>query len=212
MSTTIKLQFNDDIRRVPVEKDKLTYQDLLAKIAAIYKSTPEGELSRIIVRYLDNESDLCTITSNEELQEAFCSFSPTNLVLKLVISISEKKIDPAREWKNHGKGLCQFRKLTQEGICLVQESKFDEARTHFSNQLKEAKNEWQQRIPSYFLACVESLSGNTATALEFLEKAVNLGYWNLRKLREDPNLNAIRSFEKFQQLVSFVVEKKKLKT
>jgi hypothetical protein len=91
MSTTIKLQFNDDIRRVPIEKDKLTYQDLLTRISSIYKIIPQNDIPRIVVKYLDNESDLCTVTSDEELQEAFCSFSSTNQVLKLVISIQAEK-------------------------------------------------------------------------------------------------------------------------
>jgi tetratricopeptide (TPR) repeat protein len=210
-TTTIKLQFNDDIRRIPVEKDKFTYQDLLTRIAAIYKTITVGELNRIVVKYLDNESDMCTVTSDEELQEAFCSFPTTNQVLKLVISIQAEKCEkPAKEWKwnEHGKGLCQFRKLCRDGVTLMEESKFEAAREIFQAQLKEAKTEWQQRIPCYLVACCEASLGNTDQALEYIEKAVNFGLRNLRKLKEDPRLESIRSLEKFQQLVTIVAERK----
>jgi hypothetical protein len=210
-TTTIKLQFNDDIRRIPVEKDKISYQDLLTRIAAIYKTITVGELNRIVVKYLDNESDMCTVSTDEELQEAFCSFPTTNQVLKLVISIQEEKCEkPAREWKwkEHGKGLCQFRKLCRDGITLMEESKFEAAREIFLAQLKEAKTEWQQRIPCYLVACCEASLGNSAQALEYIEKAVNFGLRNLRKLKEDPLLESIRSLEKFQQLVTIVAERK----
>jgi len=242
MSTTIKFQFNDDIRRVQIEKDKLTYQDLLTRITSTFKTIPHEDISRVVVRYLDNESDLCTITSNEELQEAFCSFSSTNQVLKLVISIqAEKTENPGREcrfkdhpwkghhgdrkewkdhsskdhpWKDHpwkdGKGKCS-RKLFHDGIILMEETKYEAARDLFLEQLKEVKSEWQQRIPCYYLACCESLLGNTTAALEYFEKAVNFGFWNLWKIKEDPNLNAIRSTEKFNQLVSIVAERKEAK-
>jgi hypothetical protein len=231
MSTTIKLQFNDDIRRVPIEKDKLTYQELVTRITSIYKTIPEGDLPRIVVKYLDNEGDMCTVTSDEELQEAFCSFSSTNQVLKLVISIQEKIENPCKRWKHkewkerhhdwkehhqgwkehHGKGMCQFRKLFREGVTLMEETKYIAARDLFLEQLKEAKSEWQQRIPCYYIACCESLLGNTDSALEYLEKAVNFGFRNLCKIREDPNLNSLRSSAKFQQLVKIVTERKEAK-
>jgi len=248
-TTTIKLQFNDDIRRVSIEKDKLTYQDLLSKITSIYKTIPHGDLSRITVRYLDNESDLCTITSNEELQEAFCSFSTQNQLLKLVISLQERKNEnPGREnwkehvkgqcqfrklhrddwkehakvqcqirkihpddWKEHAKVQCQFRKLHRDAFALMEECKYQAARDVFLEQVKEAKSEWQQRIPYYNLACCEALLGNSAPALEYLEKAVNFGFRNLCKIREDPDLNSLRSLEKFQQLVSTIAERKESK-
>jgi hypothetical protein len=242
--STIKFQFNDDIRRVQIDKDKLSYNDLLTRITSTYKTIPQEDICRIVVRYLDNESDLCTITGNEELQEAFCSFSTTNLVLKLVISLKEetKTENPAKEeWKDHpgckwknqawkenpgckwkdqswkenpgckwkeGKEKCPARKIFRDGIILMEESKYEAARDVFIGQLKEVKSEWQQRIPCYYIACCESLLGNTASALEYLEKAINYGFRNLYKIKEDPNLNAIRSNEKFNQLLAIAVERK----
>jgi len=139
-------------------------------------------------------------------------FSTTNQVLKLVVSIqAEKQCEkPAKEckWKEHGKGFCQFRKLCRDGITLMEESKFEAARDVFLGQLKEAKTEWQQRIPCFLIACCEASLGNTDPALEYLEKAVNFGLRNLRKLKEDPRLENIRSTEKYQQLVNIVAQRK----
>jgi len=211
--TTIKLQFNDDIRRVPIEKDKITFQDLLTRITSIYKTIPQGDVERIVVRYMDNESDMCTVTSDEEVQEAFRS--SREQILKFVISVTaQKKIqfeNPEREmW--HGRGMhCQFKKLHRDGINLMEESKYQAARDIFLEQLKESKSEWHQRIPLYNIACCDALLGNSDSALEHLEKAINCGFRNLWKIKEDPDLASLRSLEKFQQLLSTVAERKEVK-
>jgi tetratricopeptide (TPR) repeat protein len=217
MSTTIKFQFNDDIRRVPIDKSKLSYQDLLIKITSIYKNIPQGDVSRITVRYLDNESDMCTVTSDEELQEAFCSYSKSSNVLKLVISLSESKADtpncnqPCFVFREFGGKWCQFKKLHRDGIALMEEKKYQAARDVFLEQVKEAKNEWQQRVPYYNIGCCEALLGNSSVALEYLEKAVNCGFRNLRKFNEDPDLISLRNLEKFQQLLNSVAQRKDCK-
>jgi tetratricopeptide (TPR) repeat protein len=217
MSTTIKFQFNDDIRRVPIDKSKLSYQDLLIKITSIYKNIPQGDVSRITVRYLDNESDMCTVTSDEELQEAFCSYSKSSNVLKLVISLSESKADtpncnqPCFVFREFGGKWCQFKKLHRDGIALMEEKKYQAARDVFLEQVKEAKNEWQQRVPYYNIACCEALLGNSSVALEYLEKAVNCGFRNLGKIKEDPDLHSLRNLEKFQQLLNSVAQRKECK-
>jgi len=216
-TTTIKFQFNDDIRRVAVDQSKLSYQDLLIKITAIYKNIPQGDVSRITVRYLDNESDMCTVTSDEELEEAFCSFSKATNILKLVISLSESKnVTPnfaphCMFFKEFGGKWCQFRKLHRDGIALMDEKKYEAARDVFLEQLKEAKNEWQQRFPYYNIACCEALLGNSSVALEYLEKAVNSGFRNLAKIREDPDLQSLRNLEKFQELLNSVAQRKECK-
>jgi tetratricopeptide (TPR) repeat protein len=160
---------------------------------------------------MDNESDMCTVTSNEELQEAFRS--SREQILKFVISIqAEKKIDnPAREmW--HGRGMqCQFKKLHRDGINLMEESKYQAARDIFLEQLKESKSEWHQRVPLYNIACCDALLGNPDSALEHLEKAINCGFRNLWKIKEDPDLESLRSLEKFQQLLATVAERKEVK-
>jgi hypothetical protein len=117
-----------------------------------------------------------------------------------------------QEWKeNHGKGKCQFKKFFRDGMNLMEETKYTAARDIFLEQLKEAKSEWQQRIPCYYIACCEALLGNLDLALEFLEKAVNFGFRNLCKFREDPALNSLRSSEKYQQLLKIVAERKEVK-
>jgi len=75
MSTALKFQYNDDIRRVNIpNKEKFTFEDLISKVQTIYKTIPSGWKS-ICVKYLDDEGDLVTVTTTEELRESFSSFS-----------------------------------------------------------------------------------------------------------------------------------------
>lgn len=54
---------------------------------------------------------------------------------------------------------------------------------------------------AYNAACGYALSGNKGRALEFLEKAIDLGYNNLEHLKNDPDLASIRGRRKYKALV-----------
>jgi len=99
-----------------------------------------------------------------------------------------------------------YRLAQQKALGLMKcgkRSDIEKARELLLDQVtKYSRNEWQQRIPYYNLACCESILGNTQAALEYLEKAVACGYHNVKQLQSDPDLSLIRSHEIFQQCVS----------
>lgn len=49
--------------------------------------------------------------------------------------------------------------------------------------------------------CFESNAGNTEAALDYLERAIELGFRNARWLRHDPDLNNVRDHPRFNKLV-----------
>ncbi len=61
-------------------------------------------------------------------------------------------------------------------------------------------------VATYNIACVHSLQGNTAEALDFLEKAVELGMTRLDAFEEDPDLENLREEDRFKELVAKVRE------
>ena len=69
-STVIKYSLGDDIRRTTVPAGELTFAGLFGKIAAAFPGAAPGDRKRIIVRYLDDEDEKCTISDDAELAEA----------------------------------------------------------------------------------------------------------------------------------------------
>jgi len=216
-TTTIKLQYSEDIRRVTIpDKEKFTFEQLTSKIQSTYKNIPEGWKS-IFVKYLDDEGDLVTVTSTEELQESFVSFSKKVSTLKLFISFNYPLVP--KEINNNNvtcdvsdapKPIQKFRQLHCLGIQNLENKDFVAARECFQEQLQYCKSEWQQRIPYYNIACCESLLGNLTTAFEFLDKSVACGFKNRKKLIADPDLINLReiSSEKFQTLIDGIKTRK----
>jgi len=60
----LKTEFNGDVRRIPIPVN-ISFVELYQKIQKIY-----GFTSNFIFKYLDDENDLITIGSEEELEEA----------------------------------------------------------------------------------------------------------------------------------------------
>lgn len=50
--------------------------------------------------------------------------------------------------------------------------------------------------------CFESIAGNTDAALDHLERAVDLGFRNVRWLKHDPDFNNVRDHPRFQALIA----------
>ena len=68
-STVIKYSLGDDIRRTTVPAGELTFAGLFGKIAAAFPGAAPGDRKRIVVRYLDDEDEKCTISDDAELAE-----------------------------------------------------------------------------------------------------------------------------------------------
>jgi len=93
MSTiTIKFQCRNDIRRVSVTQDKLSFDELNNLAKSLFGDSLPSEY---VFKYLDDEKDLISVSSDRELEEAF-------RVLKeniLRISIVPKKNKKEKEQK-----------------------------------------------------------------------------------------------------------------
>jgi len=98
-----------------------------------------------------------------------------------------------------------YKQLQQKSLALMRcgkKSDIETARVLLMEQLKNAPNDWQKRVPLYNLACCESILGNVDYAFEFLQKSIECGYHNVKKLISDPDLAILRDNELFQAIVA----------
>ena len=65
----IKVTLGDDIRRIPIHNDDLTYDELVLMMQRVFRGTldPDEELS---LKYKDEDGDLITILDNSDLSYA----------------------------------------------------------------------------------------------------------------------------------------------
>jgi len=63
---SLKIRLNEDIRRISVEKET-TFLDLIQQIRKLYHISSSED---IVVKYLDDEGDKVTLSSDVELKEA----------------------------------------------------------------------------------------------------------------------------------------------
>jgi len=86
--------------------------------------------------------------------------------------------------------------LQRRGLNLLIDKQYNEASLTFRTQ---CTLQLDNPVPFYNnVACSESLMGNTANALEFLEKAINLGYNDLEHMLKDEDLVNIRYTDQFK--------------
>jgi len=80
----IKASFNEDIRRIPIHNDDLTYDELVLMMQRVFKGAIDPE-EDLLLKYKDEDGDLITITDNSELSFAiqYCR------VLKLTVLSSK---------------------------------------------------------------------------------------------------------------------------
>lgn len=86
----IKACYGDDIRRIPIHNDDLTYDELVLMMQRVFKGSLDPE-EDILLKYKDEDGDLITITDNSDLSFAiqYCR------VLRLTI------IDTTAKSTNH---------------------------------------------------------------------------------------------------------------
>jgi len=82
MSFPVKISFNDDIRRVSLEKN-ITYEELVRTSRSIFKFSSTSEL---VIKYEDDEKDIVTVSSDLELKEAVALAGRIGKVLRLFVS------------------------------------------------------------------------------------------------------------------------------
>jgi len=89
----VKAQLYDDIRRVPIHNDEITYDELLLMMQRIFKGSLKAQ-DDIVVKYQDEDGDLVTIFDSNDLSLAIQSCR----ILKLKL-LPTKKEEPAKELK-----------------------------------------------------------------------------------------------------------------
>jgi len=67
---TIKLQVNDDLRRIKVSS-LISFLEFQSLAKQLFKDVPIQNWDRAIFKYRDNENDVCSISTQEEFLESF---------------------------------------------------------------------------------------------------------------------------------------------
>lgn len=94
MSFVIKIRFNDDTRRIALEKAP-AYQELVALTTQLFEIVPA------CFKYLDDEQDVITVTNDQELQEAVSVSAKLKSILR--VFVVEVKGSTPKEDKGKGK-------------------------------------------------------------------------------------------------------------
>jgi len=89
---TLKIQFENEIRRLSVEQNTLTWEGLQTLVKSLFSAKTEAMWAQTTFSYVDDEGDKCTIGSDVELQEAISLTSGSRPLLKL--SLSQKEASP----------------------------------------------------------------------------------------------------------------------
>jgi len=205
----LKLKFQDDFRRVSVAST-FTFDELSHQIRTLFRLE---ENSPIIVKYIDDENDACTVSSDEELNEA--KRTTVNGVLRLVIS---QPAPPVKKEPEPQTRTCPVwaprcfrphpfhdgRVLETRALGLMQTDPAA-AREVFIEQLK-LSPPWGKRTPLYNIACCDSLLGNIDSALAFLARSIDAGFKDVKHMQNDADLNNIKHTGAFKILLADLEE------
>jgi len=206
--TTIKLSLNDDIRRIRISP-RVSYSDLVKTVHSLYKNEIM-ENATITFKYRDDEKDMCSITSDEELWEAFVCKNDS--ILKVEITVNEplpffsKATNPRCPMGPRREKRMMRKNHHDEGIAFMDSKDYIKAREAFEKQLVETRCPWRRSVPLYNIACCEALLGNADSALSFLSQAIENGYRNREHILQDEDLISLRGLSAFQELVSELTE------
>jgi hypothetical protein len=220
---TIKLQQNEDVRRVKVSKN-ISFVDLVELVKSLFKVT-----ENLTLKYIDSENDECTVSGDLELREAFMA-KKNSEILRFKLSFSQKSAkktppsfvflekigehtqqpqqQPRRCWPERiNQRRMQILGIHEEAIQLMDAKKYEEAKTLLETQAEMQKNcPWKKSVPLYNIACCEALLGNVDSALAYLTQAVNNGYRNVQHIEQDPDLNILHGLDAFEILLSELKE------
>jgi tetratricopeptide (TPR) repeat protein len=202
----------DNIRRFTCE----SIPTLLEFNSITSKLSPASQARR--VQYKDDEEDLITIDSEGEWEEMFSQFPDLKLYRIYLSELSnierpkpwwychrpcrpniEREEWLAKPWYSRyrpcRRGAIFPYGLQRRGLNLLTEKQYNEASHIFRTQCNLQPD---NPTPFYNVACSESLMGNTANALEYLEKAINLGFNDLEHMLKDEDLVNIHNTYQFK--------------
>jgi len=84
---TLKIEYNGDLRRVNFRAEDLQYSRLVAKIQVMFDISPQQQIG---LKYTDNDGDLITVRSQEELDESFRSQTSQIFRFKVCIKLGNE--------------------------------------------------------------------------------------------------------------------------
>jgi next-to-BRCA1 protein 1 len=93
MAIVVKIKFNDDTRRITLERNP-SFDELVAIVKQLFGTTGD-----FVLKYEDDEKDFVTVTSDMELREALTIAARSNNVLRLFVSEKSKSQKPASDGK-----------------------------------------------------------------------------------------------------------------
>jgi len=231
---TIKVQFNDDIRRLTVQQNQLdNYKKLRKSIQKKYQNLP----CNFVIKYQDEEGDFVTIASNPDLREALTQISPGRL-LRLLLQVPQRNIvtealpqisdfltnafasisvskDDQPKPSVPSEPNCQvmeldvpfeegYRFLNTQAIAFLNRQDYEPAEEILKQVIDLIPT---APVPHYNLACTYSLMGRVESALDYLERAIEYGYSNYLHLSADIDFENIRNNLRFVAILEKLAPK-----
>merc|ERR1719187_1955162 len=81
----IKLELGDDIRRIPIHNEDLTYDELVLMVQRVYRARLAAQ-DDVLLKYRDEDGDLVTVADSSDLAAAVeCSRT-----LRLVVYVNSQ--------------------------------------------------------------------------------------------------------------------------
>jgi len=149
---------------------------------------------------LRDDSDLDPLRSDSRFKE---------LIQKVSFTKKEDKPGKDKTISRLEDAVNNFERLSQEssqdgdewykvGSRLVRLRDFDRAAVALTRAVEHLPYRGSNAM--YNLACTYSLKGDRALGLEWLEKSINAGFDDTKKLREDPDIASLRGEPRFKQI------------
>jgi len=204
-NVTLKISLDEDIRRVSVEQN-FTFETLIKTLRRLFKYLTDADVQGLNIRYLDEENDWITLSSDEELKEAK-SLSPFFLRLALSRAKRTQKVRKVNRWR----GSRNFFQLQKQALKLLASNVPENiiaARSLFEEQVKISDH----ATPLYHIACCEALLAHSEEALGWLQKAVNAGFRKVRRLENEEDLKSLRNLDGFKAIITFLKNLKSSET
>ena len=95
---SIKVRLNGEVRRTKVQED-ITYEGLLESIISLFPSLEESHAPQLRLFYRDADSDIITLSSNEEVATAMTQLPPDG-VWRLTVRLERKPSDTSSSTEN----------------------------------------------------------------------------------------------------------------
>ncbi|OTF69038.1 PAT1-like protein, partial [Euroglyphus maynei] len=125
----IKAQYVDDIRRIPIIGDEITYDELILMMQRLFKLQPTDEIH---LKYRDDDNDLISIIDDNDLSFAI----QYSRILKLKVFVNEK-ITPGT---GRSTSMNDYKQICHELIDIRNRCNQLLEKMHLSGDKKSSKN------------------------------------------------------------------------